>query len=680
MVAATASGVEGRRAVGFGFRRDIQGLRAVAILLVVAYHTDGLLPGGFVGVDAFFVLSGYLIGGLLLAEHEATGRIDIPRFFRRRVRRLLPALAVATTVTVVVALLVLEPGDQVAVAAGTGIAVSLFGANVQLYRAAADYFAPAAELNPLLHTWSLSLEEQFYLVFPLLLAVVVTRPMLRARPNAARAAIAVLLVVSVLGSFVLNRALVDGGGSFLSLVAGERFAFYAPLTRAWEFGVGAVLALALQHAPALRGRASMALGTIGVALLGWAAWSYGESTPFPGTAATVPVIGTAALLAAGSGASPLTRMLSRRSLVWIGDLSYSWYLWHWPCIVFARALWPDRPVAIAVAAVGSLLPAWASYRGLERRFRRDESLTGRRVVVLAMVAIVVPLLAALSVQIANERLRPEPVTDLANTLGCAFEPDQPGDWPAEACELDLAGAGAPTVLLLGDSHAAALSDAVRAAADANGANLAIWTRNSTPLVGSGDLVLPPLPTSPVGGSLALVDRLRPDVVVVANRSPQYLLPGFTDRWSFGSQDSGVDELTLWEQEVGQVVDALLARGTTVLWSAVVPEYPSAAGLQVSLVRPTPRGSVLDLATVRDRRQAVVDAERRVMDRHDRVQLFDPVAPLCAETCANVADGIALYRDEHHLAPAGGGLLAEPLGEMLGSLLEVSAAAEQVPSP
>ena len=654
------------------FRRDIQGLRGVAVVLVVLFHADGALTGGFIGVDVFFVLSGFLIGGLLYAEQRRDQHIDLARFFTRRARRLLPALSLLTTVTLVVSLLVVGLGDPLAVATGTGVAVSVFGANIYLYDAA-DYFAPAAELNPLLHTWSLSLEEQFYLALPVLLALIAWWS--RKREFGSRITgllIGGILTVAMLVSLWFNVELVDGAARLFPLGAPERFAFYAPVTRAWEFGAGVLLALlvATWKGPGrLGGRpVTDVLGILGLAAIGYAAWVYDATTPFPGTAALIPVLGTVLVLLAGTEHGYLGRLLSGRSLVWLGDISYSWYLWHWPFIVFAATLWPDSVLAVPVAAVGSLLPAWWSYRFVEERFRRDGSLVGRRVVVLVLIAIAVPVVTALSVSAANRLLAPQyGVAELpvGRANGCHFEADQEEPWPQDDCLFDLADDPAPLVLLLGDSHADALSDGALEAARAIGADLAVWSWSGREFVGDGE-------SSPGGGvdtvasSFELIERLQPDVVLVANNAARPIA-GPVD-WLDEDPAGPQAAIDAWATEVDALFATLTDHGAAVVWSSVVPIYPSVEGLRVSVLRPEVEPAELELAEVARQRDAIRTGKQGVIDDHPEVIVFDPVPHLCGERCSNVVDGEPIYRDEDHLSPTGSRLLADPLADVLREAL------------
>lgn len=366
-----------------GFRADVQGIRGIAVLLVVAYHTGVALPGGFMGVDVFFVVSGYVITRLLAADLSTGGRLDFARFYLRRIRRLLPALAVTIGVVLAASTLLAPLGGQ-ALAARTGAAAAVFNANTYLMRQGGDgYFDVGAELNPLLHTWSLSVEEQFYLVFPalLFLAWKVGRRFTDIGPmRSAILALAAISAVSFAGSLALSHRVTDLAG------LGPDIAFYSAPTRAWEFAAGGLLALGAATTSRLSGPATAAFAALGVAMIGWSAVAFDAGTTWPGKAALAPVVGTALLLASGepSGSSRINRLLEARPLRYLGDISYSWYLWNWPFVVFAAALWPQASGSVKVAAaVASLLPAHLSYQWVENPIRKRPHPARRTTLALA---------------------------------------------------------------------------------------------------------------------------------------------------------------------------------------------------------------------------------------------------------------------------------------------------------
>jgi peptidoglycan/LPS O-acetylase OafA/YrhL len=372
---------------GQHLRADIQGLRALAVLVVVAFHAGLAVPGGFVGVDVFFVISGFVITAMLQRQWQATGRIRFGAFYLRRFKRLTPALALVVGVTVVGSLLILSPLGPQQTVARTGLGAMLISANIVITHASGDYFDAPAAANPLLHTWSLSVEEQFYLAFPLILligwSVAARRPHLRWVTPLWVGFVA--LASFSLALFALGRQLDQ---TALSLVG-----FYGPLSRAWEFAVGALLVLAAPALVRLARPARAAAGLVGVLLMVASLYAISESTPFPGPWTLLPVTATLLLLVAGTGGgTAVSRALATAPMVRVGDWSYSIYLWHWPLIVFTKVLWPGNSAAVVAAAALSLLPAVASYRWVETPIRRLR-VESRRAKARLVAAVLVPVLA-----------------------------------------------------------------------------------------------------------------------------------------------------------------------------------------------------------------------------------------------------------------------------------------------
>ena len=315
-----------RRSVDARFRPDLEGLRGVAILLVLLCHIR--LPGaeaGFVGVDVFFVLSGFLITGLLVEDGERTGRIHLGTFYARRIRRILPAAIVVLVSTMLAAQLLLSPLDVPRVA-DDGLAASLSLANVRFALGATDYFAPI-DASPLLHYWSLGVEEQFYLLWPVILIVA-------ARLGRPRIAMTVVAMVVLVGSFLLSLAMTETSAPW---------AYYSLPTRAWELAAGGSLALAAPLYRWLRGRAAAFVGWLGVGLLVASLGAIHPTTGYPGLAALLPTCGAIAIIASGGErGSPGSILLAKAPLRWLGRVSYSLYLWHWPILILG-------PIALGLA-------------------------------------------------------------------------------------------------------------------------------------------------------------------------------------------------------------------------------------------------------------------------------------------------------------------------------------------
>ena len=386
-----------------GVRRDIQGLRAIAVMMVVADHAGvGLLAGGYVGVDVFFVLSGYLITSLLVHEAERSGRIGLLGFYARRARRILPAATVVLVATLAFTASQLSYARVQQVTTDAGWA-STFLANVRFSSIGTDYFAEGQPPSPVQHYWSLAVEEQFYLVWPLLLlglAVVARRRRASGRAGLHGGVAASVVAALCVASFMWSLHLIGDD---------QTTAYFSAPARAWELGVGALLAIGsarLERAP--RG-VRWVLATAGLTAVLVAVLTFDGSTRFPGWPALLPVLGTAALIAAGTGTDAVgpARVLAVKPLTWVGDISYSWYLWHWPVIVLWAARTPGGvgPVGTTVLVGVSLLLAVAGYHLVENPFRHNRWLAGRhrRALVLWPVALALVLGAGLGSRLLSEQ-------------------------------------------------------------------------------------------------------------------------------------------------------------------------------------------------------------------------------------------------------------------------------------
>ena len=437
------------------YRPDIDGLRAIAVLLVLFNHVGMVrFPGGFIGVDVFFVISGYLISGIILRD-LAAGRFSFGRFYERRFRRIMPALVVMLLATSVLAYAYLFPLELLSFVQTELGALASFSNVVLMHQS--GYFAPAGRMRPLLHTWSLGVEEQFYLVFPLLLLAV--------HRWGRRYLKAILWVMAVLG-FVL---------AWHWLGVNKDQAFFLALLRAWEFLLG--ILLAAKALPALdqlwkRNAASAA----GLLLILAAGVRYQEWTPFPGWHALPPALGALLILAAGeTGTSAIGRALSWKPIRFIGLISYSLYLWHWPIQIFQTTnniIVPDRYPSWATKAaviVVSLVAGALSWRFIEQPFRAGRLRARRPLFALNGALIVV--LAVFSYSILQRNGWPPPqlpvttaYTDFMKVFPlqnetqwqtCYFDP---GDFSAKfkrsSCLVD--DPSRKQYLLLGDSHASHL--------------------------------------------------------------------------------------------------------------------------------------------------------------------------------------------------------------------------------
>ncbi|HEX3944879.1 MAG TPA: acyltransferase family protein [Rhizomicrobium sp.] len=649
------------------YRPDIDGLRAIAVLSVVLYHYRvPPFSGGFVGVDIFFVISGFLITSLLRADLES-GRYSILRFYERRIRRIFPALFALAIVTTAVALLVLFPSDLRRYGDSL-LGMALFASNFTFW-GAAGYFDIDAVRKPLLHTWSLAVEEQFYLFFPPLLFL-----LWRFGRRALIAVVALSAVVSL-------------GLSVWAVRAAPVAAFYLLPFRTWELMAGALLALAPMRAPANRWILE-GMTAVGMVLIAMSVFAFSAETPFPGAVALLPCAGTALLICAGGGEMRcvVIRALAWRPVVAIGLISYSLYLWHWPLLVFARYLvFRDlTSVETTVLIALSFALAALSWLYIEQPFRAAHGrFTRKQIFCFAGAGTIVMLAGAGLTSIGGglpQRFPPriraildvtsrEPVQVPPGGIDKCPRRPATGAAALRPCLFGIAEAP-PTFLVWGDSHADMLRPALL--------DLAVRKKRS-----GWQFALPGCPSLlHVETSEVPNCRRFNDAVLRLANQPSISTVILAGRWArdaegtlFGEEHGGTvflsDDLTrgraiqqnrfVFAGGLERLVGTLSAQHKKVVIVASVPEIGWAVPETIARV-------VLfhldrDIRPTREEyhtRQAFVS---KVLDRlHTRygVQIIYPNSILCRQGHCDVQQkGIPLYRDADHLTGRGARLL-EPL--------------------
>jgi peptidoglycan/LPS O-acetylase OafA/YrhL len=485
------------------YRPDIDGLRALAVLVVVAFHGfPEYLAGGFVGVDVFFVISGFLISGIILEETRA-GTFSLQKFYARRVRRIFPALLLVLLFSLLAGWWLLLPADLERL--GKQLAASAaFVSNFYLWLQS-GYFSPDARTFPLLHLWSLGVEEQFYIVWPLIIIG------LRSRPNWT---ILAIVLVGVL-SFCLNVALIDN----------HEADFYSPVTRAWELMLGASLAwLRRRDDMAPPSKRSADIATIaGLVLILGSTLLFDQQSSYPGWLALVPTIGTSLTLWGGASSGVASSTLSARPLVFVGLISYPLYLWHWPLLVFSEAFkfapltQLERGLVIAV----SFVLAWLTYELVESKFRAGR-VNRTKIAALGGGMIFIAVVGFAIVQGQGFETRfPKEIRELAEVRG------YPASWRVHECLIDpkkettfgksCMEEARPLLLIWGDSTATALMPGLRQLQHERNFGLAQFNANSC-----GPWLAVDVPGNPNCRSindevLGIVGRARPDVVVLHAR-------------------------------------------------------------------------------------------------------------------------------------------------------------------
>ncbi|WP_421732407.1 acyltransferase family protein [Cellulomonas sp.] len=650
------------------FRPDIEGLRAIAVALVVLYHArvPGL-GGGYVGVDVFFVISGFLITNHLAAELTRTGRIGFAQFYARRMRRILPASFVVLAVSTVAAALFMPPLRMPGVVKDA-IATALYVPNMWFARQGTDYLAETAP-SPMQHYWSLGVEEQFYLLWPLLL-LVVTLLVKRSRSRLVAA-----LAVVVAGSFALNLVV---------MTIAPTWAFFSLPTRAWELGVGGLVALLLPQVVGRRFTGSPVVVGVGLLLVLASAVLYDESTAFPGIAAAVPVVGTALAIlggAQGTGALPGT-VLRSRPFQYLGRLSYSTYLWHWPLLVIVESRLANKvPLWVSLSLAAASVPLAAlTYRYVEDPMRHLGALTRRpaRTTLLAGLAgslALVVLAVGMGQWSASKPLatsRDAATTGLtappafADVVPANLTPSLRGvdaDIPAayaDRCQLEYAAsalrdcpygdtASDRVVALFGDSHATQWLPALDALGTEQGFRVDLYAKSGCP---SADVVQ----TSDYDAQCAQFRRLV--LAHLAENPPELVLLSTSGRQYWRDPATAEAE---WRDGLAATLDALPATSTAAI-IGTTPNFDGSIPTCLSL-------HLADAAACADDRDHVIEPERladeaAVAAEHGALY-FPAVDYLCdASTCGAIEGNTLLYRDEHHLTTVASLDLADELGAFL----------------
>ncbi|NWE19192.1 acyltransferase family protein [Pseudomonas sp. P7548] len=632
------------------YRRDIDGLRAVAVLAVVLFHfgVPGV-TGGFVGVDVFFVISGFLITSIIWRERQA-GRFSFVDFWARRARRILPALFVMMAATLAVGWFLLAPKDYEELGRSVHYQV-IFTSNL-LFSRQHGYFDAASDIKPLLHTWSLAVEEQFYIIFPLLLTLLASR-------------------LKHWRLVLFGILLVSFGMSVWAVAHAPQKAFYLLHLRAWELLAGAMLAVV----PLRDWRASPGLAQgvslLSMALILIAVFGFDSATPFPGAAALLPVLGVVGLIWANRQQSTwVGRLLSSRVMVGVGLISYSWYLWHWPVFVYASYAAVDglSPLELGGLMLLSLVLGYLSWRFVETPFREKRLLPGRKAI-LATACVGILCLGLTGVALRKADGVPSRLSEQAlryaqakkwspELMACMADKDTPDE--RLFCHFGPKGSSV-SALVWGDSHATALIPALEVAAKRHDISLVEASfAGCVPLDGLENIARCAHFNHRV--EKAMAEQSFSDVVLAA-------------RWSLYlyGQMSGDKEHALKDPATGQYVRAIaeqrFAQGLRERIKGL-----RTAGHRVWLVKEVPLQEII--VPYRLSRLAMmhrpVDREGLPVAEHLKRQAFisqlfaelaaadsgvavlDPAPLLCGADglCRVELNGRALYTDDNHLSDVG----------------------------
>jgi peptidoglycan/LPS O-acetylase OafA/YrhL len=662
-------------AAGIGFRPDIQGLRAVAVLLVLASHAGlSLFAGGYVGVDVFFVLSGFLITSLLVKEMHETGRISIAGFFARRARRILPAASLVLIATLI-ASWVWFPVTRIQEVMQDAFMTVIYIVNYRFVVESVEYLNADAMPSPFQQYWSLAVEEQFYMVWPLLLLAVLAL----AGRNALKATrTAVWVVAGVIAlSLVASVAVTQ---------AAQPVAYFATHTRVWELAAGAIIALTLPTWKRVPGAVAAILALIGLAAIVAAGVLYDDATPFPGYTAMLPVVGTMLVIVAGTGVvggpNVVGRLLSTAPFQFVGKISYSLYLWHWPILIIGplalgveSSLMLNLVLLMAAFAISQLSYAYVETPVRNGRLLKSSSLWGLvtgiccsllSLAVLLTLTVTVPKTSAeppAPVEAASDEAeslsrleRAALITAVPDDLNPSLlevNNDQPVIYD-DGCHLDFDQTTAPdhciygaetsdvTVVLIGDSHAAQWFPALERIAEDEGWQLIVRTKSACT----------PVSVPVYNSSLEQVywqcsewrenvfnelDRLRPDLVVLGSTDSMPAVDG-TDAERDGIWLDGWSE-TL--ERVLAVSGEVVAIADTPWGNDVIPDCVALHPASVDKCNIDPAEGVRKA----DRRTAAM-----ALQQEAGVTVIDPLGWFCLEdVCPVIVDSILVFRDKHHVS-------------------------------
>lgn len=657
---------------GRQIRLDIEGMRTIAVGAVLFGHAGvPFMAGGFVGVDVFFVLSGFLITGLLAREVSRTGRVNLANFWARRMKRLLPASAAVLVFSAMVAYLYL-PITQRKDFGGDIISAALYVVNWRLADRGVDYLAEDIGKSPVQHYWSLAVEEQFYVVWPILMLIIGVFAAKRWKQGAF-----VVLGIATVASFVY---------SVQQTADSPATAYFVSTTRIWELGLGALLALAATHVARVPSLLRAIGGWVGIAMIAYAVLVFDEQTVWPGTNALVPTIGAALMIVSGLRLTPFSpqRLLSLAPMVWIGGLSYSIYLWHWPMLIAAQAERPDMRLRFVVLLmILSIVPAYLSNRFIENpvRFGTFFKPTGRALGLgLALTAIGVGVGYALSASVslsdtpdkldartggigaaalldpANrgvvwsdvksvDEMRPLPIEAgedrppfYSNGMGCQVEG---GYATPKLCEWGDTKSDR-TVVMVGDSKIAQWQTVLDEIAKDEGWKLVQITKSACPFT-DASIDRPNKVDCRAWGKAALQEilDLKPDLVIASHRSREALPAGKTDDKDATQDAMAAGMASYWSTltEAGIPVTALLDNPAP----STEPVYECVAQNADDLTR-----------CAFDREQGIASSgapaalqAAREVDGVTTIDMSDIICPDGAR-CSAVIGNVLVYRQGTHI--------------------------------
>lgn len=664
------------------YRADIQGLRAVAVTLVLLFHFGDILKGGYLGVDMFFVISGFVITQSTIREIHENSTFNWRNFLKRRVRRLLPGAAVVLVFSAIAALILLSPFGPQQETARMVVGAATYSTNFLLMPR--GYFAIESGANPLLHFWSLAVEEQFYAVWPFVVLLFVA---LKRRFSATvfQLSLSLTLIFGIAISCLLYYLLVEKASSIdhysvfdilkQRSITLENFAFYSPFTRAWEFLAGVLGAFVYSKRSKsttnfwngfswVVGAISVTFSVLVIGSLG------GDNSNTASTSHTLPtflcVLGTTSLLVSGANLRICETVLGSKVFRNIGDWSYSIYLWHWPLWAFSTRFWNPGWLIATFASIMSVAIGAIQFSLFENRVR--SKLIWRKVPSLGLIVSLVT--GSLVVAACYSWLVPKIAFQIAgrvtgDTALHIIERPCIGDsitiGNARSCIYSYSE-GEKTAVLVGDSMAKSLSDGFAKAADNLGMKSAVFSMAGCAFLHEDSPIVSNDTCTPWRGNVFDAIRyLQPDLVVIANLSSLYIE-------IMGQTNNPQDSVDFWASELGKTLNSTLGETLGVLLVQPPPKFAKDVKYEVSLIKPI--GEPEKRSEVQSRRSSVNFLEQMTVGTVDpRIQILNFDDIFCSnDYCTQVVDGQLMYEDSDHLTPQGSLLLVNKLEEKMKLLL------------
>ncbi|MBL8063311.1 MAG: acyltransferase [Anaerolineales bacterium] len=654
------------------YRDDIDGLRAIAVIAVVLNHAGILyFSGGYVGVDIFFVISGFLITTIIYREFQ-NGTFNIIRFYERRIRRILPALTGMAVFTLVVCTILFD-AEKFKAFGKSLIATMLFSSNFNFWKEA-GYFDAPSRLKPLLHTWSLAVEEQFYIVFPLVMFVLMR--------DARRFLATVLLALGLISfGFAMHQVSVN-----------PSTAFYMAHLRAWELLAGSLLALG-GIPPVKNGFFRNILSLIGVSLIMWPIFIYTEDTSFPGIHALPAVAGTVLLIYSGATENtPVARLLGSTPLVFLGKISYSLYLWHWPLIIFAGyyLIRPMTATETTLTLLITLAISAISWKLIETPFRARDKITTKQVYSFAALAMISLTTAAGLVykfdgfpqRVNSQQVVPDKNADHWLLTDCNANAVDAME-ELLTCEIGKRG-NVPDFLLWGDSHTPNFGKALRDAAMQHGqSGMVAYSRGCPPLIG--------MVPNPQIGDIPCKDYNNM-VLEYLDDNPNIqtvILAGRFSFWVEGTrykQEEG-SNVSLSKTPIEPIVSGSNATNFRIGFENTISRL-QASGRNVVVIAPVPEigydvpsATFIASRTGRDVNTIIAPTTEEFLARNETTlkilketqeiygfQLIEPWKFLCIDSLCRVAiDGTPLYSDDDHMSSFGSEMLTPIFEDMFDTI-------------